>query len=252
MNDQATPPAKPSDLGVRTISAIVMVAVAGFALWMSGWYWASFVSAVAIAVLWEWWDIVRKFSLSLLGQLAWIVGGLFYVGVGASTLMQMNLHPSGIWQTLVIVGAVIATDVGAYFAGRSIGGPKIAPKISPSKTWAGLFGGIVAASIWFFAADYYSTQTMADISLMSPEEAVDILLSPPSLLQQILSALKWGALVAVVAQTGDFFESWMKRRAGVKDSSNMIPGHGGFFDRVDGLIAVCFVLGLLMHFGAMY
>ena len=127
---------------------------------------------------------------------------------------------------LAIVVAVIATDIGAYFAGRGIGGPKIAPRISPSKTWAGLAGGIVLAALM-----------LAALAELTAPGAVA--------LRALATFASAGALAAVVAQTGDFFESWMKRKAGVKDSSNLIPGHGGVFDRVDGLLSVSFAAGVL-------
>jgi phosphatidate cytidylyltransferase len=122
---------------------------------------------------------------------------------------------------------VVATDVGAYFAGRAIGGPKIAPAISPSKTWAGLGGGIVGASLvgWIGAR------------LVGAGEGDELFTG-------LTDIILFGVLVAVIAQAGDFFESWMKRRAGVKDSGKLIPGHGGLFDRLDGLLAVLFVIAL--------
>jgi phosphatidate cytidylyltransferase len=146
--------------------------------------------------------------------------------------MQMFLRDgdAGLTSVLAVGLMVIATDIGAYFAGRTIGGPKIAPTISPSKTWAGLCGGMAASGVV--------------MALLAVE------LSPEGIEGKVLLAYALGgALVAVVAQAGDFFESWMKRRAGVKDSSHLIPGHGGLFDRVDGLLAVSFVLGILFIVG---
>jgi phosphatidate cytidylyltransferase len=137
--------------------------------------------------------------------------------------------------TIMLIAGVIGTDVGAYFAGWTLGGPKIAPRISPSKTWSGLLGGMVGAGLMMIAiqaaiyafrggnaggGDVYLTYGWQRLALT-------------------------GAALAVVAQIGDFFESWMKRRAGVKDSGGLIPGHGGLFDRTDGLIAVAFVAGLI-------
>jgi phosphatidate cytidylyltransferase len=124
-----------------------------------------------------------------------------------------------------LILAVILTDIGAYFAGRTFGGPKIAPAISPSKTWSGLAGGMVGAAVALIAVTYQA-EGFVDIGW------------------KILA----GMAVAVVAQLGDFFESWMKRRAGVKDSGKLIPGHGGLFDRLDGLLGVMFVLGLVASF----
>jgi phosphatidate cytidylyltransferase len=133
----------------------------------------------------------------------------------------------GLSFALCVIGLVIAVDIGAYFAGRTFGGPKIAPKISPNKTWAGLLGGIAAVTIV--------------IALVMSQGVT----KGPPFLQALLLAAPIGACIAVVAQAGDFLESWMKRRAGVKDSGKLIPGHGGLLDRLDGHLAVLFVLGVM-------
>ena len=225
---QAQP--KKSDLGVRVVSALVMVTVAGTALWLGGWEWTLFVAAVALGVLWEWWGLTANFVRSHVARTVWAIGGIGYVGTAALALQFLRNAPSlqhkGIELILIVVLPVIATDVGAYFAGRAIGGPKIAPSISPSKTWAGLLGGMVAAGAVMIAA----TQIGGSGSV-----------SPYYFPMYALI----GALIAIVAQCGDFFESWMKRKAGVKDSGSLLPGHGGLFDRADGLLAVMFAIGTL-------
>lgn len=225
------PAPRKSDLGVRVASAVVMVAVVGAALWFGGTVWNVFVLVIAAGVLWEWRGLAIRFDLEPIGKLLWTIGGLLYVGTATATMLLIRSYndavdygpPPGFERALTLLGSVICVDVGAYFCGRTLGGPKIAPKISPSKTWAGLFGGIIGASIFLVA-----------------EESV------PSghLTSGVIQMLVLGTLVAVIAQGGDFFESWMKRRAGAKDSGALIPGHGGLFDRVDGLMAVAFVYGL--------
>ena len=222
---------KKSDLPVRAASAVVMIAVAGTALWLGGWVWTAFVVAVALGVLWEWWGLSRAIAKSNAGLFAWMFAGLAYVGFAAFVIW--GLRHDDISAVLAVVLCVIAIDVGAYFAGRTIGGPKIAPAISPSKTWAGLFGGIIAATA---AIVVYGAWFWANFPL--PGSEYDWVTELPR-------AIAIGSTVTVLAQLGDFFESWMKRRAGVKDSGNLIPGHGGLFDRVDGLLAVCLVGGLL-------
>lgn len=219
----ANPPKK-SDLGVRVLSAIVMVAVAGTALWLGGWAWAIFVLAVGLGVLWEWWGLVRSFVRSVLGKVLWLLLGVGYVGTAGTTLATLRFGGFAESQIILIavVAAVIGTDIGAYFVGRTIGGPKIAPSISPSKTWSGLVGGMLGAGLGLI----FSSLPWGGFG-------------PP------LVILAIGAVVAIVAQAGDFLESWMKRRAGVKDSGHLIPGHGGLFDRVDGLLAVSFGLASL-------
>ena len=218
---------KRSDLPVRAASAAAMVAIAGCALWLGGWFWTVFVAAVAAGVLWEWRGLVRKFAPGVAMRLAWLLGGLIYVGLAAVMFVALRTYPSpGAFALLLaVILAVIFTDVGAYFSGRTFGGPKIAPAISPSKTWSGLLGGMAGASVGLIVATY-------------PAEGFNDL------------GLKFlaGAILAIVAQSGDFFESWMKRRAGVKDSSQLIPGHGGLFDRADGMLAVMFVIGLFASF----
>lgn len=216
---------KKSDLGVRLASAVVMVMVAGLAVWLGGTVWLAFVGAVAAGVLWEWRGLVKGFVKSPLAEAGWMMAGVAYIGTAAATLMSLRRADLSLAPLLTVLGMVIATDIGAYFAGRTFGGPKIAPAISPSKTWSGLAGGMAAASLALYLSNEYVGRWHLSKSL------------------PLLLAL--GPLVAVCAQTGDFFESWMKRRAGVKDSGNLIPGHGGLFDRVDGLLAVLFVLGLL-------
>lgn len=233
------PGAGVSDLPVRLASAIVMLVIAGGALWLGGWFWTAFVVLIAGGVLWEWNRLIERFGLSGVGETLWFFAGVIYVGGAAYAMMAVRngrqvlpLDPEqvGYFPEVVLICfllPVVAVDVGAYFAGRAIGGPKIAPKISPSKTWAGLMGGAALAAVLavvvevtdFGPAAYPGTSTFA-----------------------LAMAVVGGVLIAVVAQAGDFFESWMKRRAGVKDSGALIPGHGGLFDRLDGFISVFFML----------
>ena len=215
---------KRSDLPVRAASAVVMVVVAAGALWLGNWPWLAFVAAVSLGVLWEWRALVVRFVRTPMARGLWNAAGIVYVGGAAAMLVGLNRSVAGSAILIAMLLAVIMTDVGAYFLGRTLGGPKIAPRISPSKTWAGLLGGIIGASIvvWLAAVQFevVGTGRYAELALL-------------------------GAAIAVIAQAGDFFESWMKRRAGVKDSSGLLPGHGGLFDRVDGLLAVLFVAGIV-------
>jgi phosphatidate cytidylyltransferase len=217
-----------ADLGLRTFTAVIMGAVAGFALWMGGMAWTVFVLLIGVGVWFEW------SNLCVLGhppgrtRTLWRYGGAVYCGLACAVLLALRDMDGGEIFILMLVGAVIGTDVGAYAFGRAIGGPKIAPSISPSKTWAGLFGGVFGAALalalvylWIGDADFRD--------------------APP--LRTAAYLLVMGALIAVLAQIGDFFESWMKRKAGVKDSGNLLPGHGGLFDRVDGLLLVLVVIG---------
>lgn len=238
-------PRKNADLPARIASAMVMVLVAGTALWLGGWSWALFVAAVGLGVMWEWWALANRIASTGTGRVAWGLGGLVYVGLAIAMLVQLRGESATGWPLLLIVlFGVVLTDVGAYFAGRTFGGPKIAPAISPSKTWSGLLGGMLGAAVGIYLAIRvsFSGPFLDQMNAaLGPDHPV---LVPASASPSLLGCLIGGAVLAVVAQTGDFFESWMKRRAGVKDSSHLIPGHGGLFDRTDGMIAVLFVLGL--------
>jgi len=222
-----------SDLAVRTGSAIVMLVVAGLALWFGGLAFQLFVILLAAMVYWEWGGLVLRFPDGNGGKVIWLLAGIAYVGFAVSFILQMDRA-----ERLILIGLVIATDIGAYFSGRTIGGPKIAPSISPSKTWAGLGGGMLAAGLLMAGTLVLGLYGLSG----DPEQpAADPWLEP----SWIVLAFAIGACVAILAQIGDFFESWMKRRAGVKDSGTLIPGHGGVFDRVDGLLFPAIILGLV-------
>ncbi|MCB2077353.1 MAG: phosphatidate cytidylyltransferase [Novosphingobium sp.] len=243
----ADTPAKKSDLGVRTASAVVMLALAGTALWLGGILWAAFVILVTLGVIFEWSVLAIKFTEPGLARNVWRTCGVLYCAIGGLMLLVLRDGPVGIIVVLIVLGAVIATDIGAYFAGRAIGGPKIAPSISPSKTWAGLFGGMLGASLAVGGIPWLlSNPGLSNLLVDNGGEARDSYFVSVHAFGDLPSVVLAGALVAVTAQAGDFFESWMKRRAGMKDSGKLIPGHGGLFDRVDGLLAVLFVIALLM------
>lgn len=223
-------PVRTSDLPKRAASAVVMLAVVAGVVWLGGYYWTAFAGLIGLVVYAEWSRIVLRMTQSTAKRVFGFVAGVIYVGFATYVLgvfgnnKAMSVPDEWIhWPLLALLFVVIATDTGAYFAGRAIGGPKIAPSISPSKTWAGLFGGMVSAA--------------AVLALIANYTWVEL---PMPL------ALGLGAVAAVVAQAGDFLESWMKRKAGLKDSGSLIPGHGGFFDRVDGLMAVSWAFGAFM------
>lgn len=244
-------PKKKSDLPVRFASAVVMLAVAGTALWLGGLWFDLFALIVAVICVSEFGRLVMlAFEGRAARLIALLLGGA-YIAIAAYALVDMKERFVLFW-----VLVVVSVDVGAYFAGRSIGGPKIAPKISPSKTWTGLAGGAIGAAaffvfyyqIWpaFICPWYYN---IVDVYPSGFDHRCDYV--PWSFsIWIVVQTLLAGAIIAVVAQSGDFFESWLKRRAGVKDSSNLIPGHGGVFDRVDGLLAVTFPFGVVGFFTA--
>jgi phosphatidate cytidylyltransferase len=224
-----------SDLPVRTASAAVMLIVAGSALWIGGQVLDIFVAIVAMATLIEMLKLVEKAAPSPFWHIIGTLGGVAYIGLAMACLITL---PALLVAIVVIL--VILTDTGAYFAGRTFGKKKIAPSISPSKTWAGLYGGMSAAGL--FGAMAMGFIVLA-ASAMAPGK-------PGIPWAAMLAGAGLGAVLAAVAQGGDFFESWLKRRAGVKDSSRLIPGHGGVFDRVDGLLPVAIVAGLISAYFA--
>lgn len=246
-------------LRTRILSALVMAPPALVAVWLGGVAFALLVAAACAVMCWEW----HKMTLKGFGPSGWVaaLGGAaaslsvlhdplaavavavitalvsailagptvrVSTGLGAvyATLPSVALVwlrqdqasglPTVIWLFLLVWG----TDIGAYAAGRTIGGPLLMPAISPKKTWAGLLGGMACAMLAGAGVAWW-----ADLS--APVFIVFI-----------------SAMLAVVAQAGDLLESWVKRRAGVKDSSNIIPGHGGVLDRVDGLLAAGLVVAV--------
>lgn len=144
----------------------------------------------------------------------WSVPGLLVIGFACVAFVALRaMEPFGLMTALWIIAVVVATDVGAYAVGRAVGGPKLWPRISPKKTWAGLGGGIAAAVLAGGLFSWATTGTNADLVCLV------------------------SALAALVAQGGDLGESAVKRRFGVKDAGRLIPGHGGALDRLDGFVA---------------
>jgi phosphatidate cytidylyltransferase len=200
-----------NELLVRTLTGMVLIAIALVAAAEGGMLFAVFAAAVATAMYVEWTRIVRGWGLE------WSVGGFFYCLFPALSLLWIR-ERAGI--DLLVWSFIVtwATDIGAYFAGRTFGKRKLAPSISPGKTVEGLYGGIVAAAL-LGAAWVLWTGLSEPLLLLAP-------------------------LFAVAAQGGDLFESWMKRQAGIKDSGNWLPGHGGVLDRLDGLVPVAVLTAL--------
>lgn len=193
---------------VRALSAVILGPLLLAAVWY-GFPWLDLVAALAAPVMiFEWARLTR--GAPVLRVLAWTYGCAALV-----TLLWLRHQPAfGRETVLWILVCIWATDIGAYFVGRAAGGAKLAPRISPGKTWSGLIGGMAWAAVASAALGYAF-----------------------GLGETVLLAIA-GAVLAVVGQAGDLLESAAKRRAGVKDSGNLIPGHGGLLDRVDGLMAV--------------
>ena len=188
-------------------SGVVALAIAGFCL-ASGWIDAALlVLALGFAAV----------ALLSPERRGWTAAGFFYAGSAemASILVRLD-QVYGFVALILILLVVWVTDIGGYFAGRGVGGPKLWPRVSPKKTWAGATGGFVAS---LFVAAGFAAFSKID---------------PPL---KLGSLLLLGAVLSVASQLGDLFESAVKRRFGVKDSSHIIPGHGGLLDRLDGFVA---------------
>lgn len=145
-----------------------------------------------------------------------------YAGAsGASLALLRGSDTSGLLAILYLFAVVWATDIFAYFAGRAIGGPKLAPSISPGKTWSGAVGGTIAGV------------------------AAGAIFATAAGLPHVVALAAAALFLSIVSQIGDLFESAVKRRHGAKDSGTLIPGHGGVMDRVDGLVAAAIALYLV-------
>jgi phosphatidate cytidylyltransferase len=249
------------DLAARLVSAVVFAVVAiGFA-WAGQKPFAVLVLAVVLIMSWEWGRIVRRTERDLtllvhglavaaatiltalgyaaMGLAVLVIGaiivlalefgahpmistaGVLYTGLPAVALLWIRGdEPMGFLAVLFILIVVWTSDTAAFIVGRGIGGPRLAPRISPNKTWAGLVGGIAASALAAFVFGLVAGLPLARIALS-------------------------GLLMGLIAQGGDLMESALKRAFGVKDASNLIPGHGGFMDRMDGVVAAAIAAALV-------
>ncbi|MEZ5855310.1 MAG: phosphatidate cytidylyltransferase [Hyphomicrobiaceae bacterium] len=242
---------------MRVVSALALAAATLAMTWSGAWPFAVLVAGVVLAVSWEWLKVVRQaspdlaFAVSCFAVVAGVVlavghppiwavavvvggGGLaaglaarqgasgggfgaffgtLYAGLPGVALAWLRAGEGyGLQAVMLVLLVVWGTDTGAYLAGRTIGGPKLWARLSPKKTWSGLIGGVSAAALVAWGlAQYLGSQRAGSVALVA-------------------------IVLAIISQAGDLTESALKRRSGVKDASHLIPGHGGFMDRVDGLI----------------
>lgn len=215
-----------ADLLPRTLSAIVMAIVGVAAVYFGGAIFTLLILASLVAMLWE---LSRMASPALKEGRDWPIFLAYALAIIAASLNFIYLRslPVGLWSILALFMIVILTDIFGYFAGRLLGGPKFWPRISPKKTWSGTIAGWVAAGLFGYNA----------LALGFPLELLVIAKSP------LVTAFIFMCL-AFASQMGDIVESAMKRRYGIKDSSNLIPGHGGVLDRFDGMVGVGAVAAL--------
>ena len=279
MSDLKAAAAAATDQGARNLlmriaAALVLAPLAIAAAYAGGWFWIVLATAAAIGLCVEWLTVIgaeRELPVMLSGPvalaMAGVLLGLGWIGVSwlalalgllavvllsgqarrwtaagfcyaAAALMASVLvrHDAvmGFVALLFVLSVVWASDIGGYFAGRGIGGPKLWPKVSPKKTWAGAIGGFAA-----------SLAVAALFVIFDPHRSGLLALRTTPL-------LALAAVLSIAAQFGDLFESAVKRRFGVKDSSHLIPGHGGLMDRLDGFIAAIVLAAIvgLLHGGA--
>jgi phosphatidate cytidylyltransferase len=210
-------------LSRRIITAIVVATIVISAEYLGGLYFISFILLAAMQMNLELYRMTKDLKIK------WRFFGAMYIAAPCIALIWMRdialpLDPNaGMYIVFFLMALVAATDIGAFFIGRIIGGAKLAPHISPNKTWAGLIGGIGFSCI---AALLYAPYLPVPV--------------------QPLALTITGIIIAIIAQAGDLFESWMKRRAGVKDSGNLLPGHGGLLDRIDGFMFTAPLLALII------
>jgi phosphatidate cytidylyltransferase len=273
VSDDKAAPAATTEQGTRNLlmriaAALVLAPLAIAAAYAGGWFWTALVTAAAIGLFVEWltvihveherlamvcgpvalaiagvllglgWIDVSWLALAL-GLLAvvllsrqarrWTASGFCYAAAAlmASVLVRHDAQ-MGFVALLFVLAVVWASDIGGYFAGRGIGGPKLWPRVSPKKTWAGAIGGFMA-----------SLAVALLVAIFDPHQG------DPLLALRTGPLLVLAAVLSIAAQFGDLFESAVKRRFGVKDSSHLIPGHGGLMDRLDGFIAAIVLAAIL-------
>lgn len=258
-----------SDLGARIASGLVLAGGGLAAAWFGGPWLAGACGAAVVAMSYEWarmsepQSLMPAFLLSLAGSLgavmfsswqmldygvAWLVlcaaisaarrrslthiletaGGAIYIGLPAAVFLWLrDRAPEGLETILALFAVIWAADIFAYFGGKLIGGPKVAEGLSPRKTWSGIMTGVLAGAL----AGYVCGRLFR---------------AGPELHTAWLAI---GAMVAFTGLMGDLFESFLKRRFGVKDASRLIPGHGGVLDRIDSLMAATLLVGAALAFG---
>ncbi len=214
-----------SGLKVRIISGLVLAPLM-VAIVVAGGYWFMGLMVVAALVsLYEWYG----FSKDGTWPLATMFLGLVYLSVSYASYVGLRFSfEAGAWLALAAVLCVWASDIGAYFAGKFIGGPKMCPALSPKKTWAGLGGSMLSCAL------------MLEALLFAGPAMAQFLNTNTGLLpaSSWLCVFVTGLLLGVVGQAGDLFISFFKRRAHLKDTGHLIPGHGGLLDRIDALLLV--------------
>lgn len=201
-----------ADLRLRVLSAAVLAPLALGCVWLGGLPWYGLVVVAGLGICWEWAHMAH-------GRAAALAAGFAYAGLAVLALACLRAIPgAGRGVVLFLLAVVWSSDVGAYVTGRLFGGPRLAPSISPGKTWSGAAGGLASAVLVGAAAAGLGWGHVGLVMLAA-------------------------GVLGIAAQIGDLLESAVKRHFGVKDSGRLIPGHGGLLDRLDGLMAASLVAG---------
>jgi phosphatidate cytidylyltransferase len=204
-----------SNLALRVISSAVMAPIAVSIAWLGGWPFVLFWTLAACIVLWEWTRLVTRSpgTASYTDFFLWMIAGLLYAGVIALAPIILRRDPALGFVAIVFLFAVVwVTDIAAYFAGRTLGGPKLWVAVSPNKTWSGALGGALGGVV----------------AALLVVKVAGLVIAP----MLVLVALA----LSIASQAGDLLESALKRQFGAKDASALIPGHGGLMDRLDGFL----------------
>ncbi|MDZ5761379.1 phosphatidate cytidylyltransferase [Lyticum sinuosum] len=215
---------KLNNLQKRILSSFVILPPALYIVYYGSWLYVLWVIIIGLLICYEWQTIITNNAKKILGtnlfiaKFEWRILGIIYSCIFIWSMLVIRSHNFGYILTMFLITVVCFTDIGGYIFGKSIGGPKIAPNISPNKTWSGLIGGTSLATIggYFFY-------------LLCGDFIFPYFISSP--------------IFAILSQIGDLIESAFKRKFGQKDSGSIIPGHGGIMDRMDGFVisAPCFV-----------
>lgn len=227
-----------SNLTKRILSALILGPVVIFLTLHGGIPFFIMICILFFLMCYELLMLTSKFKYAFI----WIVFGVLYISGACVFMIFFDLDRKSFPITinhkhmimnlpvtlLLLVGLVWINDIFSFFIGKTIGGPKLAPRISPGKTWSGTIGGILACVLFFFIMSF----STSGVNLAAFKD------------RYFIMALVIHTLVPILSVCGDLLESWVKRKAGVKDSGNIIPGHGGILDRVDGLLMVMNVMGV--------
>lgn len=222
---QADNSGKWNDLKTRASSSAALAMIALLCMWAGGILFAGITILAAIMMMKEWENLTSD-QINIFRVI-----GYPYIILPCACIISLRSiaitgdSMFGFKVVFALVAVISATDIGAYFTGKKFGHNKLMPSISPNKTWEGLAGGTAAATL------------------------TGLLFAPYiNIPQSFIVALLVSPVIALIAQAGDLFKSWMKRKAGVKDSGSLIPGHGGLLDRLDGYMFATPILALIVYF----